>query len=938
MFMRKIFILLIFIISSAMAMAQNSGSVKGTLFDTLAKQPVANATLTLMRQKDSTLVSFTMSKNSGHFEITNIPNGEYRLLITHVNYHTSVKYIKIDETHKSFNLARIIMNDKTMVLNEVVVQSESPPVTLLGDTVQYNAGSFKTQPNANVEDLLKKMPGIQVDKNGTVKAQGEKVQKVLVDGKEFFGNDPKVATKNLPADAVDKVQVYNKLSDQAELTGFDDGNSEKTINLKLKKDKKKGAFGKINAGGGNNDRYQGRFNVNSFKGARQMSVIGMGNNTNAEGFSFMDILNFTGAASQLKDGGNINIQINNDDPIAGLLGAGNSGINTTWAGGFNYNNIIGNKTDFQSNYLYSRYNPVKQTLLQRQYFLPDSSYTYNQNSYTNNLNNNHRLNLSADYHINSFTSLKITPSFSYQQSNNISRSDFNTLSQDGDKSNDGFNNSLTNSEGYNFSNTLLFRKKFRKRARTFSFNLQTNLNNSAGNGSLQSITNYYTALSTPFRMDSLNQENNLENDLKSYNIRAVYTEPLFKHSLLEFSAGNSNSKSTSAKTTYDLNALNGKYDQVNEQLTNNFENRYTYTNAGIRLRKQTHKYNYALGFSLQQANLEGKVISGVKDTLINTRFNNILPTARFQYYFSRFKNLTLNYSTSSNQPSVSEMQPVADVSDPLHIVQGNVNLKQEYIHALRLNMALISPYKNRNFFVFANMQQTQNKIVNYTTLLPFGKDSTTYTNVNGVYNINGTVSWGFPVHFLKATMELSSNITRSRNKQFTNALLNTINTTSLGPAWRLDMNPTDKLNISLNAGINLYQADYSVQSAANTRYTTQQYGTDISWQLPKGFYFGTDFNYYISNQYAAGYNANIPLWNASLSKQVLKFNRGEIKLAVNDILDKNTGVSRSTAQNYIEDKRINGLRRFFLLSFTFSLSKTGLNNEGSAGGMRIIMK
>ncbi|MEO8112101.1 MAG: outer membrane beta-barrel protein [Ginsengibacter sp.] len=936
--MRKTGILLLLIISSAMAMAQKNGVVKGILFDTLAKQPVANATITLMRQKDSALVSFTMSSNSGYFEIKNVPDGEYRLLATHVNYHNSVQHVIIDDTHESTDFSKIVMNDRTRVLSEVVIQSEAPPVTLLGDTVQYNAGSFKTQPNANVEDLLKKLPGIQVNKDGTVKAQGEKVQKVLVDGKEFFGNDPKVATKNLPADAIDKVQVYDKLSDQAQLTGFDDGNSEKTINLKLKSDKKKGLFGKINAGAGDDGRYQGRFNVNSFKGARQMSVIGMGNNTNAEGFSFMDILNFTGAASQLKNGGNINIQINDNDPISGLLGVSSSGINTTWAGGFNYNNIIGNKTDFQSNYLFTRYNPVRQTALQRQYFLPDSSYTYNQNSYTNNLNNNHRLNLSADYQIDSFTDIKITPSLSYQKTSNISRADFNTLSEDGNKSNDGFSNNLSNSEGYNFSNAILFRKKFRKRARTLSFNLQTNLNNSTSNGSLQSITNYYNALSTPFQMDSLNQKNNLENDLKSYSVRVVYTEPLFKHSLLEFSAGNSNSKSTSSKITYNLNNINGKYDQLNEQLTNDFENRYNYTNAGIRLRKQTHKYNYAVGFSMQQANLEGKVTGGVKDTLINTRFNNILPTARFEYFFSKFKNITVNYSTSSNQPSVSQMQPVADVSDPLHIIQGNVNLKQEYINTLHLNMAFINPFKNHNFFVFANMQQAQNKIVDYTTVLPFGKDSTTYTNVNGVYNINGTVSWGFPVRFLEGNMELSSNITRSRNKQFTNALLNTINTTSLGPNWRLDMNPTDKLNISLNAGINFYRANYSVQSAANTNYTTQQYGTDVSWQLPKSFYIATDFNYYISNQYADGYNANIPLWNASISKQVLKFKRGEIKLSVNDILNQNTGVSRSTTQNYIEDKRINGLRRFFLLGFTYSLSKTGLNNANKGGDMRIIMK
>jgi 5-hydroxyisourate hydrolase-like protein (transthyretin family) len=393
--MRRIFFVPVFFFCT-IALAQKNGIIKGIAFDTVAKQPVGSATITLMQKKDSSLISFTMTDNNGRFELSGIQNGEYRLLVTHVNYHSSSRIFKVDDDHKSIDLGNIIMNDRAKVLSEVTVTSEAPPVTLVGDTIQYNARSFKTPPNANVEDLLKKLPGVKVEKDGTVKAQGEKVQKVLVDGKEFFGNDPKVATKNLPADAVDKVQVYDKLSDQAQLTRFDDGNSEKTINLKLKKDKKKGVFGKINAGAGTDGRYQGKFNVNSFKGARQMSAIGMGNNTNAEGFSFMDVLNFTGALSQLKNGGgDINLTINENDPLSGLLGGNNTGINTTFGGGINYNNIIGTKTDFQSNYFYSRFNPNRISNVLRQYFSPAN--LYRQNSYTDNLNNNHRLNLNADY-------------------------------------------------------------------------------------------------------------------------------------------------------------------------------------------------------------------------------------------------------------------------------------------------------------------------------------------------------------------------------------------------------------------------------------------------------------------------------------------------------------------------------------------------------------
>jgi len=920
------------------ALAQRNGIIKGIAFDTVARQPIGSATITLLQKKDSSLISFTMTDNNGRFELSGIQNGEYRLLITHVNYHASNQVVKIDDDHKSIDLGSIIMNDRTKVLSEVTVTSVAPPVTLVGDTIQYNAGSFKTQPNADVEDLLKRLPGVKVEKDGTVKAQGEKVQKILVDGKEFFGNDPKIATRNLPADAIDKVQVYDKLSDQAQLTGFDDGNSEKTINLKLKKDKKKGVFGKINAGAGTDERYEGKFNVNSFKGARQMSAIGMGNNTNAEGFSFMDVLNFTGALSQLKNGGNINLTINENDPLAGLLGGNNAGINTTFGGGINYNNIIGTKTDFQSNYFYSRFNPNRISNVLRQYFSPAN--LYRQNSYTDNLNNNHRLNLNADYQIDSFTSLKITPSFTYQKTRNKTLSDYATRSDQGTLINDGNSNNLTNNEGYNLSTNILFRKRFHKKGRTFSLNLLTNLNNTEGDGSLKSITNFFDPNSSVRNLDSIDQINNTANDLKGYNAKAVYTEPVFKKSLLEFSLGKSNTISTSSKTTYDHNQGNGKYDLINSSLTNDYRNTYGYATPGFRFRKQTKTYNYSAGLSWQQADLEGKVIGKLKDSTISKHFSNFLASARFQYYFSKLKNILVNYSTSTNQPTLTQLQPVPDNSNPLYIKLGNPNLKQEFISTLRVNASFVNPYKNRNFFVFLTGQQTNNKIVSYDKINQFGVDSVRPVNVNGVYNVNGTVSWGFPVRFLKGSLDLSSNIAYDKGKQLVGDAankiqVNKINTITLGPQVRLDMSPTEKLNLSLTSGLTYSKSDYSIESARNSKYINQEYSAEIDWQLPNSFFFSSDLNYSIYN-YMSGFNTKVPLWNASVSKQMLHFNRGELKFTVNDILNKNVRINHSANQNYIEDSRVNGLRRFFLLSFTYSLSKTGLDKTGS--GMKLMKR
>jgi hypothetical protein len=939
--MRKIYLAVLLIFVIGIASAQKNGSVKGIAFDTISGQPVAAATITVLEKKDSSLVSFTMTDDAGRFELTGIPNGEYRLMISHVNYRTRNVFFIVSENKKNHEFGNIVMNDKTKVLDEVVVTNDDPPVTMVGDTVQYNAGSFKVQPNASVEQLLKKLPGVKVEKDGTVKAQGEKVSRVLVDGKEFFGNDPKIATKNLPADAVDKVQVYDKQSDQAQLTGFEDGNYEKTINLKLKKDKKKGVFGKVTAGGGNQERYEGKFNVNSFKGARQLSAIGMGNNTNAEGFSFMDILNFTGELARMQrggGGGNININISGDDAAALGVGGNRNGINTAWGSGLNYNNIIGNKLDFQSNYFFNRFNPHIEKQINRENFLPGTVNYYDQNSFSDNLNNTHRVNLNTLYQVDSSTSLRITPSFSYQKTTNSSTSDYQTLAGNQSKLNEGSNSNLTNNEGFNFRNDIIFRKKFKRRGRTFSLSLQTSLNENKGDGNLKSINNFYNSSGSIFLRDTINQQSSNNGSLRGYTARAVYTEPFLKRSLLEFSVGKSDTRNTSDLVTYNFNRQSGKYDDLNEAQTNDYQNTYSFTNAGIRMRTQKKKYSYSFGLSWQQAQLEGKIISGVKDSVITRTFHNLLPNARFQYNFSRFKSFSIVYGATTNQPSMAQLQPVPDLTNPLYIRNGNPQLKQEYNHAVQANLNLLSPYKNKNLFMFFTMQATQNKIVNYDSVnLQTGVRYSKPVNVNGVYNFNSDINYSMPVRFLKATAEVGGRTAYFKGKQFINSFANNIGTWTLGPEVTLDMSPGDKLNISVGANLNYNNTKYSLQSILNTNYLSQEYNASVDWQLPKQFFLSSDFTYTINTQRAAGFNTQVPIWNASLSKQLLKYNRGELKFRVADLLNRNIGISRTTNQNYIEDSRVNTLKRFFMLSFTYSLSKTGLNNVGG-GGMRVIRR
>lgn len=938
--MKKALLLTVFAFSVMLVAAQKTGTVKGVVFDTVSQKPVAGATITVMKRIDSSLVTFTMTGNNGAFSLSGIEKGDYRLLISHVSYHNGNKYFILSDSVTSVDMGNVVLNDKTKVLEEVVIMAEAPPVTIVGDTIQYNAGSFKTKPNAVVEDLLKKLPGVQVEADGTVKAQGEEVKKILVDGKEFFGNDPKIATKNLPADAVDKVQVYDKKSDAAELTGFDDGNYEKTINLKLKEDKKKGAFGKAMVGGGTEGRYEGRFNVNAFKGARQLSVIGMSNNDNAEGFSFMDILNFSGGLGNVSSsGGNININISSSDPSANLFGlGGDNSINTTNAGGVNYNNIIGKKTKLNGNYFYNRFNPLSESRTARQYILPDSTNYYNSFGKSDVLNENHRVNFVVDYFIDSNNSIKITPNFSYQKSSTRSEGQSETLTEQLARTNDSWTDYIASARGYNFTNDIIYRHRFSKRGRTLSLSLNSKFNENTGESDLESVNNFYKT-SNLFRTDSVRQRGDLTNDQKGYTAKAVYTEPLGKSSLLELSASNSHTRSVSDKVTYDYNKGTDKYDQLNDLLTNNYENIYNTTVAGFRIRTQKRKFSYAYGISWQKAALEGTIISGTKDSVIRQDFQNWLPNAQFKYQFSRFKNLSLNYRTYTTQPTASQLQPVPDVSNQLSIKLGNPNLEQEFSHSIQLSYTGVNPFKNKNLFAFVNFTTTANKIVNVNQRDSLGVDTTTYVNVDGVYNLNSNFHVSFPLKFMKANLNLDAGVQYSRGFQYSNGAKNEIRNTSIDPRVEITKVIKNKVDLSVFAGITLSRATYSLQSNLNNNYVTRELGGNIGWELPKNFYLSTDFQYRVNAQRAEGFNIKVPMWNAAISKQFLKFNRGELKLSVHDLLNKNQGIQRNTNANYIEDVSNKILRRFFLLSFTYSLNKMGGEAPGGPGmNMRVIRR
>ncbi|HVU53969.1 MAG TPA: TonB-dependent receptor [Puia sp.] len=942
-------LLLFFSLAGLQGLAQADGSVRGRLQDTTAHSPVADATITILNARDSSLVSFARSTASGVFALSRLSNGTYRLLVSHVGYGSVSRNFVITDLVRTVDLGEIVLTDKSSTLEAVTVQQEAPPVSIRHDTIEFNAGSFRTKPDAVVEDLLKKLPGVQVDKDGNIKANGQQVKKVLVDGKEFFGNDPKIASKNLPADAVDKVQVFDKKSDQSEFTGFDDGNSQRTINLTIKKDRKHGVFGRLTAGGGRDaggatngggtggaggsgqggsgagadfpaladGRYESKFNLNQFSDNRQLSALGLWNNTNKQGFSFQDVMGFNNGGIGMSGGGRMTLDGSSSGVPIQDLGSNNPAITTTKAGGVNYSDNLRGRTDIGGSYFFNRADDrIRQKDL-KQYLTPENSYNQDHTGATDRSNQNQRLNFLSDTRLDSFNSMKIVSGFTWQRSNSSSSS----IDSSRDRgSNDLLNTSASHSmaymNGYNWNNSALLRHRFALKGRTLSVNLSFGLNKGTGGGDLYSVNKFYPVSSG----DTLDQQYNQSSHGNNYGAVVNYTEPFSKRSLLEMSYNFYQSHSETGKQTFDADAT-GKYSLPNQQQTNDLRNTFTYHREGLAFRHQRESFNFTLGAALQQA-ISTNVFGYVnKDSLLRQTFNSLLPNALFQYNINKYRNLRMQYITYTNQPSLSQLQPVPDNSDPLNIKAGNPGLRQEYYHSLRLNYISFDPFQRTSFFAMLNYNGIQHRIVNDDQIDSVGVRTSRPVNLDGLYQTSGFISWDFPIRAIHSMVNLKSDVSYDHNASLVNGVRNNGNTWTLGQGVDVNFSYKELLDISGGTKVEYNDARYSLLPGQNQQYWTETYNLDLNCYLPKGLSFASDINYVHRSGLPAGYNSHPFVWNAGVASQLFKNKRGLLRLQVFDILRQNTGFSRSTSQNYIDDMSYQVLNRYWLVSFSYSINR-----------------
>ena len=924
-----------------------TGIVRGKIIDTIGKQSMADATISLMDLKDSSSVGFTVAGEKGAFEMKGIDEGRYRLLISFGGYQNVSKVFAVTKEKPVTDFGTIYMEKRSVTLQEVIV--ERPPISIKKDTVEYNASSFKTKPNEDVEGLLKKLPGVQVDKDGTVKAQGEQVQKVYVDGKEFFGTDPKLATKNLTADMVESVQVFDDMSDQAKFTKIDDGSRQKAMNIKLKKDKKNGYFGKINAGIGTDGRYDNNLSFNKFKGSQQLSIIGAVNNTNKQGFSFSDIISSMGGFGGGPGGGGGQGGLGGGGPlgggagqmiatrggIAGLgFGGGSNGITSSISTGINYRDSWSSKIDVSGSYFFSQTkNNSVQNIFKQTFYPNDSTTNTNDDKISRNENDSHRFNLRFEYRIDSMNSILYTPSFTIQHSNGFSNdtSYVNSLKAAQQYlALTGRTYNENSRDGINLNNNLLYRRRLNKIGRTFTLGWSNAYNHSNGDGnniSPQTLFNPDGSMLSTYL--SQNYQSSQKTNSSNNVISTSYTEPVGRNKLVELNYAYTNTQSSSDKQTNNYDTLSGEYKIPNAQQTNYFKNSFISNRIGANFRVQEKKYNYQLGGSVQFTTLESHVFNNgsTKDSVINRNYVNFNPNANFNYNPKAGQNLRFNYRGRTNQPSTSQLQNVQDVSNPQNIKTGNPDLKQEFAHNLNIGYNKFNIF-NFQFIAFnVNTSFTQNKIVNSIDTLGRGVQLTRPINMNGAGNASLFFTYGKTMKKLKggninATTFVLYNRDVSllyKQKNYTNGL---VLTQSLGINYN-----HKQVDLGFNGSISYNSTRYSLQSNLNSEYYIQTYSPEFSYTFFKYLIASTDLDYTINSGLSSGFNQSVAYWNASLALQVFKKRDGEIKLGVYDILKQNKSLVRSTGDNYIQDTRTNVLPRYFMLSFTYNIRKGSQQNN-----------
>lgn len=924
----------IFLISFQLGAQTFKWTLSGSIQDP-TNHPLNSATITLLDPKDSTLLTFGISNTKGEFEIRNIREEAVLVQVSFMGFDTYYTTAKRPENSLSLPLGVIQLQEKTQELDEFTLR-DIPPITIKKDTIEYHADAFKTQPNANVEELLKRLPGVEVDQDGTIRTQGETVRRVLVDGKEFFGNDPRLATKNLLAEAIEKVQILDRRSEQSLFTGVDDGQREKTINLKLKEDFKKGIFGNLTGAYGTDNRYKLQGNLNRFSENQQVSILGLSNNINEQGFSIDEYINFQGGIQSMVSGGQVQVVVGG--PTGGSTGIPINngqrlnGIMDSHAYGANLNKDFGKKTQLRSSYFYNNLQHQLTQDTERLNFFPSGDFTFQENNIQDNQSSNHRLNVIVDHKIDSVNSFRSTTNASITNSDRFGRSQSTTVDTDGNLLNRGERSNLTFGDAYQAYSELLLRHRFNKPGKTISANLNFGINASDYEGMLYAENEFFG--NNP-GIEILRQENRQENMAFNYGGNIAYTEPLGGKKFLELVYNFRQNRNSVNREVFDREGENLIF---NEALSNKFNSVYTYHRPGVNLSYNPGRYTMMAGLAMQATSLNGELL--LLDALVSNQFQNLLPSFRMTYSFSNTKNLQFNYSTSINEPSIEQLQPVINNADPLNIFVGNPELRPAYNHRWQANYSSFDLGKMVNLFGSTFINFTDNAIVNSQAIDERQVRTIMPVNVRNNVIIGGNVNMGFPIAPLKGRINFGPSLNYSNGYNLINDLEDQIQISNLGGNVRYDFNWKEFVNLGLSSNLSRQSTAYTFNPEQNQLFFNQSYTADLGLNFLQKYAASARFNYLKFNSRTTDFDESIPLLNLSVSRFILKNNMGEIRLSGNNLLNQNIGVSQRADINYIEQTVTNNLGRFVMLSFTYKLNNklNPMSAIGRPGGAIRMMR
>lgn len=923
----SVWIIIISLMTIQYGYSQQVTTISGIIVNE-KKQPVSNVTVSLFKPGSKDTVR-KLSGQNGQYLFTNVKDKLYGLHIQSIGYETVTSQITLPDGVASYRVDTVVLPFSVTVLQSVTV-STSKSVTLKEDTVEYKADSFKVKPNALVEDLLKKLPGVQVDKNGNVTAQGKTISKVKVDGKDFFNGDVKTATQQLPANIIDKIQVIDDYGDQASFTGVKDGDAQKVLNLQIKKDKNTGYFGNVNLGKGTEDRYQLNGALFRFKSVQQLAVIGNFNNSGSSLFNFSPP--GLGNAAGGGQGGMMGMGAAQPGGGAGGLGGGqntgnrtgnagtgnnNDGLTDTKSIGINFRDQWGKKIAAYGSYQYaSRQNNTASILSQQNIFTNGTNLNLQQNN-TLSDGNNHRFNYNMEYQMDSLNFLKITPSVSLQSNQVNSYTDFETTSANR-KTNQGTQQYLSKTNAPTYSATVLFNHRFHKRGRNLLTNISVSNTNTTQTDDNGNYTTYFFPNGNTNKIDQL-QHIEQDNGNYNYGIRVSYNEPLQKNKNLELNYSYNRQYTGNDRVSYVYNQNTGVYDYV-DSLSNIYDNDYHTHRFGFNYRVTARKFNYSVGFGVQPARMYSNSTSDKQQYVQD--LVNYFPVARFTYQFSRSRSFDVNYSGRTSQPSYSQLQPVTDNSNQQFIVTGNPLLRPEFTNTLNVRYNNYDYYRGDVFFSNLSLSFTNDKIVNNTLNKGLGVQETQYLNANGFYSGSAFYYYSKPVLQKKLKLNFNGNLSYNNNISFIDSVRNNARNLVLsqGISFDLSLGEWLELGISGNYTANNTRNTISTQPANNTE--TYTYGNNIRLDLPGKWILYYSMDKTINKGFGPA-NVNPLIINTYIEKQLFKKTAGSLRIQGFDLLNQNVNVSRTVSANAISDSRTNRLGRYFMVSFIFRFASFG---------------